>query len=102
MEFLNVDGDRVASSVSSSLRADKLILLTDTPGVKIGNTFRSQLSIVEVEANLQAFSGGMMTKIYAAGEAIRNGVPEVHIASGYMEEPVTQALLERNGTIITK
>jgi [amino group carrier protein]-L-2-aminoadipate 6-kinase len=102
MEFLNIDGDRAASSISSFLKADKLILLTDTPGVKISNIFQSHLNIFEAEAHLEEFTGGMMTKIYAAGEAIRNGVPEVHIASGYFDEPVTQALLQKNGTILDK
>jgi len=101
-ELLNVDGDRVASSIASSLKADRLVLLTDTLGVKLDGEFVSHLNFYEAESKLDDLTEGMKTKIYAASEAIRNGVKEVQISTGYSEEPITLALTHQKGTTISK
>jgi len=101
-EPLNVDGDRMASSIASALKADRLILLTDTPGVKLDDKYVTKMSIYEAENSLDKMSGGMVTKIYSATEAIKQGVKEVQIASGITENPLTKALSHENGTTITK
>ena len=100
-ELLNVDGDRAASSISSSLKAERLIMLTDTPGVKIEDTHLSRLSIFEAENLMGKISDGMVTKIYSAIEAIKQGVSEVQIASGFSEKPISKALLRENCTTIS-
>jgi acetylglutamate/LysW-gamma-L-alpha-aminoadipate kinase len=101
-ELLNVDGDRVASSIASALKADRLILLTDTPGVKLNDAYVPKMNIYEAETALNKITGGMVTKIYSAIEAIKHGVAETQIASGISEKPISKALSRENCTTITK
>ena len=101
-ELLNVDGDRAASSIASALKAERLILLTDTPGVKLNDVYVSKMSLYEAETALNKITGGMVTKIYSAIEAIKQGVTEAQIASGMTEKPISTALSRENCTTITK
>jgi len=101
-EQLNVDGDRAASSIASALKADRLILLTDTPGVKLNNDYIPKMNIYEAETTLNNITGGMVTKIYSSIEAIKQGVTEAQIASGMSDKPISKALSRENCTTITK
>jgi acetylglutamate/LysW-gamma-L-alpha-aminoadipate kinase len=101
-ELLNIDGDRVASSIASTLKADRMILLTDTPGVKLNDAYVSKMSAYEAETVLNKISGGMVTKIYSAIEAVKHGVTEAQIASGKSEKPISKALSREDCTTITK
>ena len=101
-ELLNIDGDRVASSIASTLKADRMILLTDTPGVKLNDAYVSKMSAYEAETALNKISGGMVTKIYSAIEAVKHGVAEAQIASGKSEKPISKALSREDCTTITK
>jgi acetylglutamate/LysW-gamma-L-alpha-aminoadipate kinase len=101
-ELLNVDGDRVSSSIASEMKADRLVLLTDTPGVKINNEYVSKMSIYQAEAAQEIIRDGMVTKVYSATEAVKEGVNEVIIASGLIEKPISNALIHKKCTVITK
>jgi acetylglutamate/LysW-gamma-L-alpha-aminoadipate kinase len=101
-ELLNVDGDRVSSSIASALKADRLIILTDTPGVKLNDVYVPKMSIYEAETALNKITGGMVTKLYSTIEAIKHGVTEAQIASGLSEKPISKALSRENCTTITK
>ncbi|MGA8029154.1 MAG: acetylglutamate kinase [Bryobacteraceae bacterium] len=98
----NVNADEMAVSCSISWRADKLLFLTDVPGVKnahgqiIGHLAPEQAR--ELVASGVA-SGGMQAKLAAAKWALEAGVGEVIIAPG-LEPAVCMRLLagERVGT----
>jgi acetylglutamate kinase len=84
-ESYNINADMVASRLAEVLKAEKLLLLTNTPGVldKAGNllTDLSARRIDELFAD-GTISGGMLPKIAGALEAARSGVNAVHIVDG--------------------
>ena len=101
-EPLNVDADRTAANIAGALKADKLVLLTDVEGLKLDDRLVSKLSISEVETALPKIGGGMITKVYAAKEALNQGVGEVVISSGVRENPISSALKHVGVTVISR
>ncbi|SHF67837.1 N-acetylglutamate kinase [Lampropedia hyalina DSM 16112] len=84
-ESYNINADVVASKLASVLQAEKLMLLTNTPGVldKEGNLL-TNLSAREIDALFEdgTISGGMLPKISGALDAAKSGVNSVHIIDG--------------------
>ncbi len=101
-EPLNVDGDRMASSLARALQADNLILLTDVEKVLVDGKSVDTLSVLEAKTALKGIGPGMITKLYAAIEAVEDGVSKAVISSGFIENPVDLALQNRVGTVIQK
>jgi acetylglutamate/LysW-gamma-L-alpha-aminoadipate kinase len=99
-EPLNLDGDRTAAYVAGALKADLLILLTDVDGVSIDGTVIRHLSAGEAKGSLSKIGPGMITKVYAALEAISMGVNKVMISSARRDNPFTSAMQQENGTLI--
>lgn len=99
-EPLNVDADRAAAYVAGSSKADRLVLLTDVDGVTLDGTLVPRMSLLEAKDRLQGVGPGMITKIYAAMEAIEMGVSETIISSGFKEHPISSALTHESGTVI--
>jgi acetylglutamate/LysW-gamma-L-alpha-aminoadipate kinase len=101
-ESLNVDGDRMASSIAASIEANILVLLTDVAGVRLNDRLVKRMTLNEAKTQMDKLGPGMITKVYAATEALGNGVQEVIIGAGSIESPVTSALKHDNCTVITK
>ena len=101
-EPLNVDADRTAANVAGALKADKLILLTDVEGLTLDGEVVPKLVVSEVEEALPKIGGGMITKVYAAMEAIEQGVCEVVISSGVRKTPISSSLNHESGTVISR
>jgi acetylglutamate/LysW-gamma-L-alpha-aminoadipate kinase len=101
-EPLNVDADRTAANIAGALNADKLVLLTDVEGLMLDGKLVSELSTEDAEAKLKKIGGGMITKVYAAQEALKNGVKEAVICSGVRKTPISSALKHEGGTVITR
>ena len=84
-ESYNINADVVAGKLATVLKAEKLILLTNTPGVlnKAGELL-TNLSAGEIDALFAdgTLSGGMLPKISGALDAARSGVNSVHIIDG--------------------
>jgi acetylglutamate kinase len=84
-ESYNINADVVAGKLATVLQAEKLVLLTNTPGVlnKAGELL-TDLSAKEIDALFEdgTLSGGMLPKIEGALEAARSGVNSVHIIDG--------------------
>jgi len=99
-EPLNVDGDRTAANIAGALKADMLILLTDVEGLMIDGKVVPKLSLIEAKEMLHKVGAGMITKIYAATEALELGVREVVIASGTGPTPISAAINHSIGTVI--
>ena len=70
--------------------------------MKLNDVYVSKMSLYEAETALNKITGGMVTKIYSAIEAIKQGVTEAQIASGMTEKPISTALSRENCTTITK
>ena len=84
-ESYNINADVVAGKLATVLKAEKLILLTNTAGVlnKAGELL-TNLSACEIDALFAdgTLSGGMLPKISGALDAARSGVNSVHIIDG--------------------
>ncbi|MDX3907109.1 MAG: acetylglutamate kinase [Pigmentiphaga sp.] len=96
----NINADLVAGKVAEVLRAEKLIMMTNTPGVldKNGNllTGLTAAKIDELFAD-GTISGGMLPKISSALEAAKSGVNSVHIVDGRVEHCLLLEILTAQG-----
>jgi len=101
-EPLNVDGDRMASSLATATGAENLVLLTDVEKILLDGKPVDALSVYEAKAALDGIGPGMITKLYAAIEALEGGVGEVVISSGFVENPIESALEHKVGTVIRR
>jgi acetylglutamate kinase len=101
----NINADLVAGKLAEVLRAEKLISLTNTPGVldKDGKLLTG-LTPKQVDALFAdgTISGGMLPKISSALDAARGGVKSVHIIDGRVEHALLLEVLtdEGVGTLI--
>lgn len=81
----NINADLVAGAVAGALRAEKLILLTDVPGIldREGRLIRS-LSASEVRLLVQegVIQGGMIPKVQCCLDALKMGIGKAHILDG--------------------
>jgi acetylglutamate kinase len=101
----NINADLVAGKLAEVLKAEKLVLLTNTPGVldKQGKLLTG-LTPKEVDALFAdgTIHGGMLPKIGSALDAARGGVRSVHIIDGRVEHALLLEVLtdEGVGTLI--
>jgi acetylglutamate/LysW-gamma-L-alpha-aminoadipate kinase len=100
-EPLNIDGDRTAAHVATAVNAETLLLITDVAGVSLQSGVARNLSADEARKNLPNLGPGMITKVYAALEAISGGVRRVLVVPGTGSAPYTAALNGETGTLIT-
>ncbi|MBS7634786.1 [LysW]-aminoadipate/[LysW]-glutamate kinase [Candidatus Bathyarchaeota archaeon] len=100
-ECLNVDSDRAAGQLAGALKADKIIFLTDVPGVRLGEKYLKRISLGCAREVLPKIGPGMDKKVIASIEALEIGVREAIIACGLVDEPITGALKGLNGTVIS-
>ncbi len=104
-ETYNINADVVAGKIAEVLKAEKLVLLTNTPGVldKQGGLLTGitprQIDDMVADGTL---SGGMLPKIGSALDAARSGVKSVHIIDGRVEHALLLEILtdEGVGTLI--
>ena len=96
----NINADLVAGKLAEVLKAEKLVVLTNTPGVldKDGKllTGLTPKKIDELAAD-GTISGGMLPKIESALDAARGGVKSVHIIDGRVEHAVLLEILTEEG-----
>jgi len=99
-ETLNINADYVASSIASSLNAEKMILLTDVPGImnKSGRTV-STLKSGHVKKLIQngTISGGMVPKVQACLRALEGGVAKTHIIDGRIPHCLLLEIFTKEG-----
>lgn len=102
----NINADVVAGKMAEVLGAEKLLMMTNTPGVldKNGQLLRSlsARAIDELFAD-GTISGGMLPKISSSLDAARSGVNSVHIIDGRVPHCLLLELLTDQGvgTMIT-
>ena len=99
-ETYNINADVVAGKMAEVLRAEKLVLLTNTPGVldSKGNLLTG-ITPQQIDEMVQdgTLSGGMLPKIASALDAARKGVQAVHIIDGRVEHALLLELLTQSG-----
>jgi acetylglutamate kinase len=99
-ETYNINADLVAGKIAEILKAEKLVMLTNTPGVldKSGKliTGLTARQIDDLFAD-GTISGGMLPKISSALEAAKSGVNSVHIIDGRVDHCVLLEILTDAG-----
>ncbi len=99
-EAYNINADVAASEVARALKAEKLIFLTDTEGVKDGqNTLIPTLNKGRVYELIRqgVIRGGMLPKIKSAIRALESGVKKVHIIDGRLPHSILLEVFTQEG-----
>ena len=106
----NINADHVASKIAVALGADKLILLTDVPGILTDpadpSTLISSISVSEIPGLIDVgiISGGMIPKVECCIHALENGVARTHIVDGRVLHSILLEVLtdQGSGTMVVK
>ena len=107
---LNLNADTAAGEVASAIDAEKLIILTDVPGVlrdpSDPDTLIPKITIDEIPGLIEdgIISGGMIPKIETCVKAIENGVESCHIIDGRKKHSLLLEVFTTDGigTMICK
>ncbi|MDY0383284.1 MAG: acetylglutamate kinase [Geobacter sp.] len=90
-ESYNINADVVAGRVAAALNAEKLILLTDTPGVlDKDKKLIQKISVAQMHRLIddESITGGMIPKVVCCAEALNDGIKKAHIIDGRMEHSI--------------
>ncbi len=96
----NINADLVASELAQTLKAEKLVLMTNTPGVlDKGGKLLTGLTFTEINRLFDdgTISGGMKPKIQGALDAVQHGVKTSHIIDGRVEHALLLEILTSEG-----
>ena len=106
----NINADTAAGAIAAALQAEKLIILSDVPGLlrnpEDPSTLVSRLTVAEARLMLERgeVSGGMRPKLEACVHAVSEGVPRAHLLDGRMPHAMLMELFtdEGVGTMIER
>jgi [amino group carrier protein]-L-2-aminoadipate 6-kinase len=102
-DALNVDADRAAAMVAGAVQAEKLVLLTNVPGLL--RSFPDETTLIphidrkNLDEALGFAEGRMKKKVLGASEALELGVPAIIFADGRSQHPLLDALAGKGTTI---
>lgn len=104
----NINADHAASAISSAIKAEKLIILTDVKGlykdIDQEDSFISSITIDEIKEYIHSgvIKGGMIPKMECCIEALENGTKNIHLIDGRKEHSLLLEILldEGIGTMI--
>lgn len=102
-EPYNINADSVAGAISSYIGAEKLILITDVPGimkdVKDQSSLISKINVNELEKlrNSKTIKGGMIPKIDCSIDSIKSGTKNVHIIGGGKKHSILEEIFTNDG-----
>ncbi len=102
-QIYNINGDTFASNIALNLKSEKLIFITDVPGIMRNpenpDTLISILSVSQGEVLIKEgiIKEGMIPKVKAGINAIKNGVKKVHIISGNIPHSLLLEVLTEHG-----
>ncbi len=105
----NINADLVAAAIAVAMKADKLVLLTDVPGLlmnaKDPDSLISVLKIGEVADYVTngVIAGGMIPKVQCCVEAVEGGVGRTHIIDGRVPHSILLEIFTKEGvgTMVT-
>lgn len=85
-ELLNVNADLAAAALAVALGAEKLMVLTDVPGLYSdwpnGDSLVSEITSAELEELIPNLESGMIPKMQSCLKAVQGGVPTAHVIDG--------------------
>lgn len=96
----NINADSVAGSIAAALKAEKLLLMTDVPGIsdEDGNLVSSlDRETLQQMVDSGIVHGGMIPKVEAATSALYAGVSKVHIVDGRVDHAVLLEIFTQTG-----
>ena len=102
-ESYNINADYVAADIAGALKAEKLLLLTDTEGVyknfEDKSSFISTLSAAEARQYIKdgVIAGGMIPKVEACLRALQGGAGKAHIIDGRLPHSIILELFTASG-----
>lgn len=98
-EIYNINADIVANKIATSIKAEKLILLTDVDGVKVDDKVVSILNEKKINdlIDKKIITGGMIPKVMSCLDCIQNGVKCVHIINGCKNNSLLLEMFTDNG-----
>lgn len=102
----NINADYAAAAISSELKADKLIIITDVAGVYLdindSSTLLPTISTDEIKEYIQngVITGGMIPKMECCINAIEKGTKNVHLVDGNKEHGIISQVILNSGTKI--
>jgi len=98
-ETLNINADTAAAEIASTLKVEKLILLTDTPGILKGKELISTLPVKRIPEMIKKkiIVGGMIPKANCCVKAINAGVKKVHILDGSLKHAILLEIFTDKG-----
>lgn len=104
-EAINVDGDRAVAMLGAALGVDRLVILSNIPGLlrdlEDESSLIREIPVEEADAFMEFARGRMKKKLLGAVEAVQQGVREVIFGDARLPDPVTQALSGK-GTVIRR
>jgi acetylglutamate kinase len=100
-QLVNVNADLAAASLAVALGAEKLVVLTDVPGLYSDwpdrDSLVSELSASELEELLPDLESGMIPKMQACLNAVRGGIARAHIIDGRVSHSVLLEVFTPSG-----
>lgn len=102
--IFNINADTVATAIAQSLKAEKLIVLSDVPGLladeKDPTSLISYVDISDLEKLVaeRKVGGGMLPKIESCIAAVKNGVSRTHIIDGTREHALLEEVFTNAGS----
>ncbi len=95
----NINADSVAGELAKAIKAEKLIYLTDTDGVRIKGRPASTIKAGAIAGYSRRgyISGGMLPKLDSARKAVKAGVSKVHIINGAAEHSLLLEIFTKKG-----
>ena len=100
-ELLNVNADLAAASLAVALGAEKLMVLTDVPGLYANwpnlDSLISEISVAELRQLIPTLESGMIPKMQACLEAVEGGVPKAHIIDGRQPHSILLEIFTESG-----
>ena len=100
-QLLNVNADLAAASLAVALGAEKLMVLTDVPGLYSDwpnrDSLVSEITVSELEALLPSLESGMIPKMQACLRAVQGGVPRSHVIDGRQQHSILLEIFTTSG-----
>ncbi|CAB4545049.1 MAG: acetylglutamate kinase [Actinobacteria bacterium] len=100
-QLLNVNADLAASALAVALGAEKLMVLTDVPGLYADwpnrDSMVSEINVSELRELLPTLESGMIPKMQACLQAVEHGVPRAHIIDGRTPHSILLEIFTRSG-----
>jgi acetylglutamate kinase len=96
----NINADSVAGAIASALKAEKLVLMTDVPGItdEKGELVSSlDRKTLDQMVSTGVVHGGMIPKVHAAVSALEGGVSKTHIVDGRVDHAVLLEIFTQTG-----